>query len=1002
MLTPALRRLLSVVLLLFGLLAVNSAYLLSVTIAGYLSGRNLENYGYLLMFLGHLGLGLLLIVPGLLFGALHMRRAWRRRNRYAVRLGIALYVTAIALLLSGVLLTRFGFFEVNDPAVRGTAYWLHVLTPLLLVWLFVLHRLAGPPLRWRRGAAWGVAMLAVVVMAVLLHLRPAAKTTLLQPFQPARLQTSTSDADSGVFIPAEHLSTDATCGECHQDIVAQSRHSMHRLSSFNNPAYRFSIEEAREVLQQRDGNVEVTQLCAACHDPVPLLSGQFSRSDYDPDQDPHSQDGITCMSCHAITAINGPQGNGDYTLTDPPRYPFAFSTNPVLKAINRQLIKAKPEFHKASLLKPVHQSAEFCSGCHKVALPFALNHYRWLRGQDHYDSFLLSGVSGHRVNSFYYPPKAVRNCAQCHMAPIPSDDPAARDLNGNGRLEVHNHLFPAANTGVSALLSKQANKDHADANRQRREMMQKAARLDLFAIKQGGTVDGDLSVPLRPELPTLQPGQRYLIETVIRTTGIGHALTQGTVDSNELWLDLTVSAGDRIIGHSGALDERGQVDPWAYFAGAYVLDKHGKRIERRNAQDIFTTLYNHQIPPGAAAVVHYLLEVPKDIATPITINVALNYRKFDSRFTAHVREHSQASQAGQADQQPLPITIMASDRVTLPVSGHPVATEQRSPIPLWQRWNDYGIALLREGNQGANKGELRAAAQAFARVEALGHADGAMNLARVYLKEGRIADTADALRRAATFDPPSPPWLLDWYSALVEREQGDLDTAIARFDALIAGYPEARARGFDFSRDYHMLNELGRTLFERARQERGAQHKQQRNALLQRAVQTFQQVLAADPENVTAHYNLALVYSDLGQAELASQQRQLHQRYRPDDHATERAATLHRQANPAANHAAEAVAIYALQTQHPAASISDEGGERSEPGVQKNRQLPSPLGRGAGGEGEDPALAPKFTTAAGRPSPLTPNPSPRGRGEPRGGATEMSHLHQTTTADYHN
>jgi hypothetical protein len=46
----------------------------------------------------------------------------------------------------------------------------------------------------------------------------------------------------------------------------------------------------------------------------------------------------------------------------------------------------------------------------------------------------------------------------------------------------------------------------------------------------------------------------------------------------------------------------------------------------------------------------------------------------------------------------------------------------------------------------------------------------------------------------------------------------------------------------------------------------------------------------------------------------------LHQRYRPDDHAVERAATLHRQRNPAANHAAESVAVYALQPTPPTAT----------------------------------------------------------------------------------
>ncbi len=144
---PALRRLLTVVFLLFALLSVNSLYLGAVTFAEFVTGAAYQDYFYLLMFLVHLALGLLLILPLVLFGALHLRRAIHRPNRYAVRAGLSLYATALLLLGSGIVLTRFGFFEVNDPGIRAAAYWLHLLTPVLAAWLFVLHRLAGPRLR---------------------------------------------------------------------------------------------------------------------------------------------------------------------------------------------------------------------------------------------------------------------------------------------------------------------------------------------------------------------------------------------------------------------------------------------------------------------------------------------------------------------------------------------------------------------------------------------------------------------------------------------------------------------------------------------------------------------------------------------------------------------------------------------------------------------------------------------------------------------------------------
>ena len=51
----------------------------------------------------------------------------------------------------------------------------------------------------------------------------------------------------------------------------------------------------------------------------------------------------------------------------------------------------------------------------------------------------------------------------------------------------------------------------------------------------------------------------------------------------------------------------------------------------------------------------------------------------------------------------------------------------------------------------------------------------------------------------------------------------------------------------------------------------------------------------------------------LGDEELAEEHRRLHEYYRIDDNARDRAVNLHRRNNPAADHAAEAVVIYDLQ-----------------------------------------------------------------------------------------
>lgn len=898
-LSRGLRRLLTLILVLFGLLALNSVYLVGISAGEALTGRSLETTGYLSMFLAHLGLGILIAVPALVFGLLHLRRAYRRPNRYAVRAGLGLYLVIVLLILSGLLLTRFEILEVNDQGTRAVLYWIHVLTPLAAIWLFVLHRLAGPSLRWGRGLAWSAGTLAAGFGAIALHLGT------LTP-EPAWVHThapSLAQQPEGQTLSVARLDSDAVCAECHPAIAERHRASVHALSSFNNPAYRASVEETRAVLLARDGDVKAARLCASCHDPVPLYSGRFDDPAYDPDSDPGSRSGITCMTCHAIADLGGPRGNGDYRLADPPPYPFDGSDQPLLKTLNRQLIRAKPELHKQSLLKPLHKSPEFCSTCHKVHLPQALNHYRWLRGQNHYDSFLMSGVSGHRVDSFYYPPQAKPGCGDCHMPLTPSDDPAARPAPDGGGRTVHDHLFPAANTAVPLMVGE------GEGNDARLALLGKAARVDLFGIKEDGAIDGTLHAPLRPVLPVLEPGRRYLLELVVRTTGMGHALTQGTADSNELWLDLTLRDGDRIIGRSGGMDERRDVDPWSYFVNAYVLDREGNRIDRRNVQDIAVALYDHQIPPGAAAVIHYAFEVPADARGPVSIEAALRYRKFMTSFVRFVEGEGFASNR-------LPVATLAEDRIVLPVAGGGSAPEPGAPIRVaeWERWNDYGIGLLRGAGDTGKQGELRQAAEAFAQVEGLGRADGPLNLARVRFREGELDAAAAALERAAGMDPPAPAWVLAWYSALIKRELGDLDGAVADLSALAeTQFPEARARGFDFSKDYRMLTELGRALYERARLERGESRRSARADLLTQARRRLDQALEVDPEYAPAHYQLGLILADLGDREGAERHRALNALYRPDDNIAERAITRHRAENPAANHAAETVAIYDLQ-----------------------------------------------------------------------------------------
>ena len=352
-----------------------------------------------------------------------------------------------------------------------------------------------------------------------------------------------------------------------------------------------------------------------------------------------------------------------------------------------------------------------------------------------------------------------------------------------------------------------------------------------------------------------------------------------------------------------------------------MLDKDGNRINRRNAQDIFVPLYNHQIPPGAAQTVHYEFTVPEGLSAPITIETRLNYRKFDQEYMDIVAQEGlvkgkpirgrRASDGTYIND--LPVTRIADDVLTFSIEGLPASDFESVPakdIPEWQRWNDYGIGLLLKG-----KAELRQASMAFNKVSEFDLYHGALNLSRVLYREGRLDEALKSINAAAAYqgDKAAPPWTVNWMSGQIAREMGNLDDAERYFRAALDDKtPEMVARNFDFSKDYRVRNLLGQTVFDLAKRQSGEARRPKREELFKRAIAEFEKVLALDVENVTAHYNLGLIHSQLGDEEAAEKHRKLHSRYKADDNARDRAVALARQKYPAANHAAEDLVIYDL------------------------------------------------------------------------------------------
>lgn len=719
------------------------------------------------------------------------------------------------------------------------------------------------------------------------------------PFFPSSGETAT-----GTIVPQDFFMDSQSCERCHSDIYHQWFSSMHHFSSFNNQWYRQAI-----VYMQGTIGVKPSKWCAGCHDAALFFPGNFNTPIAPRVHTPPAQAGIGCMVCHSLVKIKSTMGNGDYVLKYPALSKLVATKNPLMRRLIDFMIEEDPEPHRRTFLKPFmrKQTAEYCSACHKVHLDVPVNDYRWSRGFDDYDNWQASGVSGHGARSFYYPPKP-QTCSDCHMPKVASQD--AANVHGF----VDSHRFVAANTAVPYATGDKAQladeekflKDGkvrvdifaispdraAPINQVAGQPQQPAIETEFAVGEEAETPIPSSPVPTVAPLPVTAPlnrvnpqvraGDTVRVDVVVRTLTVGHFFPGGTVDAFDCWLALKATDDQgRIIFWSGGVEDggKGPVDPGAEFYRALLIDAHGNPITRRNAWSARAAVYAHLIPPGAADTVHFRLHIPKDAKGHIHLQAELNYRKFmwvNTQFAfAGVLHQTKPGQVSPSyDDRPmtydgstadvsakkkeipnLPIVTMASDTAELTVlpatAPRPKATTQFA-AKEWQRWNDYGIGLLLQG-------DLKGAESAFEEItkKEPTNPEGWVNVGRARLQEGDIAGARSVLERALQIAPNLAK--ANYFYARVLRAQGDYDGALAHLQTVVTQYPQDRV----------VQNDLGRIFF------------------LQRkyseAVQRFDQTISIDPEDLEANYSLMLCYTGLGQTDRAHQYEVRYLRFKADE-----------------------------------------------------------------------------------------------------------------------
>jgi tetratricopeptide (TPR) repeat protein len=628
-----------------------------------------------------------------------------------------------------------------------------------------------------------------------------------KPFLPSNATT-----EDGEFIQPGAFPTAEYCRHCHEEAYHQWRESLHS-NSFRAPFYIKNVN----LLTDTQG-VEASRHCEGCHNPIALLSGAVTKNSIVKNRD-FDNDGVTCSVCHSIQKLQPTYGLGSYVM-GVPAVIVDENGKPIPGEVPYKEILAHTDRHAQAVMKDFYRTPEYCGACHKANLPDTLNNYKWLRAIGLYDEWQASSFSHRSPLPFYT--KDYTTCQSCHMQreAVTLTDYGAKDNT------LASHRWLGGNTAVPFYYGYkdqlQKTIDYLRAQR---------LNIDLFALRKND--DTKYIAPLGATSFALKPEDKVEALVVIQNKGLGHTLIPEQRDMYEAWVEFTVkNAAGTIVSESGALQADGKLDPSAHSFINRMLDEKGNLLVKHEVWQRHTIATDATIRPGRSTIVRYQFKIPAGEEGPLTITAKVNYRHLNQTFTNFAL----------GDDHPLyPVIEMASRSRTVSIGENAPEKPDPADNPIWMRWNNFGISLL-------DQQQYASAVDAFEEVRKLrpDYADIYTNLGLAYYQWEKYAQADASLKKALELSPENPRAL--YYQALVDRNEGNLDGAIADLEKVVQKYPQ--------SPDAH--RELGFSYYQLHRYE-----------LAQKQYEALQ---AIDPDDLAAHYILAIVYRRLGAKDKAAEE----------------------------------------------------------------------------------------------------------------------------------
>ncbi len=636
-------------------------------------------------------------------------------------------------------------------------------------------------------------------------------------FGPNPFAPSNATSVTGTFIPGEDFVASTRCATCHTDAHAQWRQSAHG-NAFREPFYQKNVKD----LQSQKG-IEFTRHCESCHNPAALFSGALTKNSKV--KRPFDEDGVSCIACHSIQAATG-RGIGGYVMGEPALLVKEDGTRLLAGVKDQEILDDIPS-HRRAMMRPLLKTADFCGACHKSQVPHELNDYKFIRAFAVADEYQMSSFSKESPHPYYVRDK--ETCNSCHMKrePAPLFDVSAK----LGKLA--SHRWPAANTAIPFFYKWSEQLDAV-----KKFLENDALGIDIFSLrlKSPGMGAERFLAPLNRSSFSVKAGDRVTAEVVVTNKNIGHSFPPELRDFYEAFVEFVVTdEAGKTLYQSGFIKPNGYLDESAHNYKTYLVKTDGSFNDKHFIWRTRAIAQNNQIQSGRSDLVRYQFRVPAEGQGLLKLSARLKYRRFTRVFSDYALGKS-------AD---YPIVTMASAEYVMRVGDNVLVPADEIPknaIPDWRRWNNYGIALI-------DQKQYPLAIDAFIHAAALddkyrptaqvNHAIGLIELDQY----DRAASLLDSVVQS---NPENMRALFQQARVFIRR--GQLDEAEVNIRRVLAAYP----------RDRVTLQQLGEL----------CKIKHDYNG----ARECYEKILAIDPEDLGAHYNLMLVFRKLGMKDEAKRE----------------------------------------------------------------------------------------------------------------------------------